>query len=81
MRIYAAGDRVVQPQYGPGTVTSANERHTVIEFDNHGVRTFVTAMVTLEATSEPAPPRAKAARRRVPRKKTDAPTTKPAAAE
>ena len=81
MRIYSAGDRVTQPQYGPGTVTAANERHTVIEFDNGGVRTFVTAMVTLETTSEPAPPRVKAARRRAPRKKAEVTAAKPATAE
>ena len=61
MRIYAAGARVRQPQYGAGTVTEANERHTVIDFDEHGVRTFVTMMVTLESTNEPAPPSRKAA--------------------
>jgi hypothetical protein len=74
MRIYAAGARVRQPQYGAGTVTEANERHTVIDFDEHGIRTFVTMMVTLESTNEPAPPSrkpAKAAARRS-RKRTPA---------
>ena len=59
MRAFAVGDRVTQPQYGAGTVTSVNPRHTVIDFDLHGVRTFVTTMVTLEATTEPAPAAAK----------------------
>jgi Protein of unknown function (DUF3553) len=59
MRAFAAGDRVTQPQYGAGTVTSVNARHTVIDFDQHGVRTFVTTMVTLESTTEPAPASAK----------------------
>jgi len=56
MRVFTKGDRVTQPTYGAGTVTDANERHTVIEFDEHGTRTFMTALVTLEATDEPAPP-------------------------
>jgi len=59
MRLYAVGDRVSQPQYGPGTITVTNEYHTVIDFDQHGIRTFVTRMVSLEKSSEPAPVRAK----------------------
>jgi len=73
MPVYAKGDRVSQPQYGPGTVIDANARHTVIDFDQHGLRTFVTDMVTLETTTEPAPVRSRAAaRRRLARKRTDA---------
>ncbi len=64
MQLYVKGDRVVQAQYGPGTVAEANAQHTVIDFDNHGSRTFVTSMVTLERTSEPAPVRPSARRAR-----------------
>jgi hypothetical protein len=53
MRLYAKGDRVVQPQYGAGTVTDANERHTTIDFDEHGVRIFSTPLVKLERTTAP----------------------------
>lgn len=59
MRIFTKGNRVTQPQYGPGTITSTDEQYTIIEFDNHGTRTFVTNMVRLEATSEPAPAKAR----------------------
>ena len=69
MAKFSAGDRVVQPQYGAGTVTVANDRHTVIDFDEHGVRTFITTMVTLDATSEPAPARATTRKRREPAKR------------
>jgi hypothetical protein len=62
MRLFAKGDRVTQPNYGAGTVTEANAYHTVIEFDEHGIRTFVTDRVILEPTNEPAPARAKGAR-------------------
>lgn len=66
MQKYAAGDRVAQGQYGPGTVIECNERHTVIDFDEHGVRRFVTTMVVLESTTTAAPPkRARARRKRV----------------
>lgn len=64
MQIFAKGDRVIQPQYGTGTVTEANDRHTVIDFDEHGVRTFSTPMVRLEKSDVPAPVRAKATRAR-----------------
>ncbi len=77
MRIYAAGARVRQPQYGAGTVTEANERHTVIDFDEHGVRTFVTMMVTLESTNEPAPPSRKSAAKGVRRSRKRTPAAEP----
>jgi hypothetical protein len=65
MAFHAKGDRVTQPQYGPGTVTDVNAQHTVIDFDQHGVRTFVTNLVKLEPTTEARPaPRATAARKR-----------------
>jgi hypothetical protein len=64
MRLFTKGNRVVQPQYGIGTITSTDENHTVIEFDLHGRRTFITNMVSLEASDEPAPARAEKGRRR-----------------
>ena len=56
MRLYSKGDRVSQPQYGTGTVTSADELHTVIEFDEHGSRTFATRLMRLEPSDTAAPP-------------------------
>jgi hypothetical protein len=35
----------------------ANDRHTVIEFDEHGSRMFSTPLVRLEPSDTPAPPR------------------------
>ena len=58
MGVYSVGDRVMQAQYGTGTVTLSNEHHTVIDFDEHGVRTFSTQMVRLERSSTAAPARA-----------------------
>jgi len=63
VRIYSKGARVAQPTYGPGTITDADSHHTVIDFDNHGPRKFVTNLVVLESTNEPAPSRAKPARK------------------
>ena len=58
MRGYAIGDRVSQPQYGNGTIRLVDEYHTVIDFDDHGLRRFSTAMVKLERSStvEPGKP-------------------------
>jgi hypothetical protein len=58
VRGYAIGDRVSQPQYGTGTIRLVDEHHTVIEFDEHGLRRFATAMVKLERSStlEPEKP-------------------------
>jgi hypothetical protein len=58
VRGYAIGDRVLQPQYGTGTIRLVDEYHTVIDFDEHGIRRFSTAMVKLERSStvEPGKP-------------------------
>ena len=58
MKAWSKGDRVVQPTYGSGTLVEVNEHHTVIEFDEHGRKTFATRLVVLQATSEPAPTKA-----------------------
>jgi len=54
---YTPGDRVLHTQYGDGTLISANEYHTVIEFDAHGLRTFSSPRVVLNMSSTPAPPK------------------------
>jgi hypothetical protein len=55
MSRHSTGDRVAHSQYGDGTVSSVNEYHTVIEFDAHGARTFVSPRVELTASTTPAP--------------------------
>ncbi len=74
MRLFGKGDRVMQPQYGPGTIVTTDEQYTVVEFDNHGSRRFITTMVTLEATKEPAPARAAKRRKPAAKKKAETPT-------
>jgi hypothetical protein len=70
MKSWTKGDRVVQPTYGLGTLVEVNDQHTVIDFDEHGRRVFSTRLVTLQATSEPAP--ARAARKRASKKTKEA---------
>lgn len=70
MPVYLIGDRVSQPQYGAGTITAANDHHTVIDFDEHGVRTFLTRLVRLEPSTTAAPTKARTRRRSPARQKT-----------
>jgi len=64
VKLYSIGARVSQPTYGPGTIMLANEHHTIIDFDEHGSRTFATSIVRLEASDTLAPERPKRARRK-----------------
>ena len=69
MKLYTKGSRVTQSSYGVGTVTSSDEKYTVIEFDDHGRRVFLTEVVTLAKSDQPAPNRpAKEKRRKAPAK-------------
>jgi hypothetical protein len=69
MKNWSKGDRVVQPTYGAGTLVEVNEHHTVIDFDEHGRRTFATRLVSLQATNEPAPNKAPVRKRAAKKKK------------
>lgn len=64
MKPFTVGTRVSQPTYGTGTITLTNEHHTVVDFDEHGSRTFATSLVQLEQSATAAPER----RKRAPRK-------------
>ena len=64
MKLFSIGARVAQPNYGAGTITLSNEYHTIIDFDEHGSRTFSTPLVKLEPTTTVAPERPKRARRK-----------------
>lgn len=64
MRQYSVGDRVMQQTYGTGTVAAVNEYNTIVDFDDHGARTFATSLVQLQPSSTAAPPK----RRKISRK-------------
>ena len=55
MRLTSKGKRVSHHQYGNGTITSSDERYTVIEFDDHGKKTFLSDKVELTASDQPEP--------------------------
>jgi hypothetical protein len=66
VQVLAEGQNVRHEQYGIGTVTESNAERTTIEFDNHGVKRFVTSIWTAEVIGEA--PAARPARRRTRRK-------------
>jgi hypothetical protein len=66
LQILTEGQTVRHEQYGIGTVTESNIERTTIDFDNHGLKKFVTSIWTAELIGEP--PADRALRRRGRRK-------------
>jgi hypothetical protein len=56
------GQRLNHARYGLGTATLSDERRTTIDFDEHGVKIFVTEMLQATLVDGPAPPRPKRGR-------------------
>lgn len=77
MKVLAEGLYVKHFQYGCGVVTESNEDRTSIDFDQHGLKKFVTSMMVVEL-AEGTPPKRPGSRRR---KKTLAATAGPRAAK
>ena len=71
---FSTGSRVSQLQYGTGTVTYVNGYHNISEFDEAGLRTFVTERVELTRSDTEAPVRAKKKSVRKKAGSVDAPT-------
>ena len=67
MKRFEVGARVVEPTYGLGSVVAVEDAYTRVQFDEHGVKKFLTSMSKLEPSSEPAPAGLRAAGK--PRKK------------
>ena len=57
-------DRVSHTRFGPGVVIDADARYTIIEFDEAGVRKFVSHLVRLERCELPVPVKPAPERRR-----------------
>ena len=66
MKRFEVGARVIEPTYGLGSVVAVEDAYTRIQFDEHGVKKFLTSMSKLEPSDEPVPAGARGAR---PRKK------------
>ena len=69
MQILAEGQTIRHEQYGIGRVTESNTERTTIDFDNHGVKKFVTSIWSAELVGEPPADRPKRRARRKTAKK------------
>lgn len=53
MQTLVEGQAIRHDQYGLGVVTESNVERTTIDFDNHGVKKFVTSIWSAELIGEP----------------------------
>ena len=67
MKRFEVGARVVEPTYGLGSVVAVEDAYTRVQFDEHGIKKFLTSMSKLEPSDEPVPAGLRAAGK--PRKK------------
>ncbi len=51
MKRFDVGARVVEPTYGLGSVVAVEDNYTRIQFDEHGIKKFLTSMSRLEPSS------------------------------
>lgn len=52
MQVLDAGQTVRHTQYGVGTVTESDTERTTVEFDDHGLKKFVTSLWSAEVVGE-----------------------------
>jgi hypothetical protein len=55
MKRFEVGARVVEPTYGLGSVVAVEDAYTRVQFDEHGIKKFLTSMSRLESSDEPVP--------------------------
>jgi hypothetical protein len=70
MKRFEVGARVMEPTYGLGSVVAVEDNYTRVQFDEHGVKKFLTSLSRLEPSSEPAPAglKSKVRKKRTPKK-------------
>ena len=64
MKRFEIGSRVVEPTYGLGSVIAIEDAYTRVQFDESGMKKFLTRLARLEPSDEPAPTRSGRARGR-----------------
>ena len=52
MQVLEAGQTVRHELYGVGTVTESDSERTSVEFDDHGLKKFVTSLWSAEVVGE-----------------------------
>jgi hypothetical protein len=73
MKRFEVGARVTEPTYGLGSVIAVEDNYTRVQFDEHGVKKFLTSMSRLEPSDEPAPAGVRKVRKKRTTKKVAAP--------
>jgi hypothetical protein len=70
MKRFDVGSRVIEPTYGLGSVVAVEDNYTRVQFDEHGMKKFLTSMSRLEPSNEPVPPglKGKVRKKRAPKK-------------
>jgi hypothetical protein len=64
MSDFQKDDRVAHSRFGPGVIVAVDAHYTTIEFDESGVRKFVTALMQVERSNLPVPVKPPPRRRR-----------------
>ena len=67
MQALSTGQQIKHQQYGLGVVAESDSERTLVEFDDHGRKLFVTSLMTAELIGE-APANPTRAKRRSSRK-------------
>lgn len=65
MQALSAGQYIKHFQYGCGVIAESDSNRTTIDFDTHGIKKFVTALMVIEPAEgvPPKRPRAKVAKK------------------
>ena len=53
MQVLIEGQTIRHTQYGLGTITESNNERTSVDFDDHGMKKFVTSIWSAELIGEP----------------------------
>jgi hypothetical protein len=62
LSIFNAGQYIKHFQYGCGVIVKQDPERTTIDFDSHGIKLFVTSLMSIEA-AEGVPPKRRRAKR------------------
>ena len=55
MKRFDVGARVVDPSYGHGIIVAVEDEYVRVQFDEHGVKKFLTRLSRLEPSNAPVP--------------------------
>ncbi len=64
MRSLAEGQYIKHFQYGFGVVTESDAERTTIDFDLHGIKKFVTGLMSVDPAEGTPPKRSRSKRRK-----------------